>query len=744
VLTRVHSSDRGISEGQFITCTIEPAFSFRNLTPVPFYAKIDGSISSVSFQLLPGRLFQMCSSVSGKSSVLLALKFDAGEGLQGLPSRAEIDVLGSKVVHPIDTKISHSVSSRIGGSTTTRLIVERIDGSEHVIYAPYWIVNRTGLPLSVCSHGKANEAFIDTSTTPVENMYSALPCDLSELLEKKAASLVMWGFSSAEDGKGGRLQLQVTGAKWCAQSFAADQLGEIGCLDLALHSSSKSSIVSVAIYSNVSSGAFWRSRTITLLPRHVVYNGTDDDLEVVCKTPEHSTFVVKGVENCPYPSAVVPSKQWAILTGAPGQSADMRNIKIRPLRLGKSRFHYSSPFNAENLDGYRLRCRSADGLPHDMNHDLVFIDMGSPNIFPPSFNFKVDIKGSYGLLAAVVSTVGWQVYRVSNKSLRHVLFHQQSVSISLADLVLPGATCDFALDDTDQKGDTIEIVILAGPNEKPLHVFKINFFNFEKSALKEMHHGDLKVTPSIQDGIYSLVIETFDSRSADTVSRLRNIGSGLARTFRSSGAAPQKGTSKFLQQANMSHQPLSSASSSSAVNVALFSAIDEEESGPIVAPAAASSVSHTEEVVCDKRIDVKIAGIGISIIDDTPREILYVSILGVKYTRYASMGLDMHEVYIRRFQIDADSLIVLGHSIIPPDQMAQLDPSGILQIANNPIEPSSLSDADAASVSFVFFAIFELLTTFASYNLEQMWFARLIRRSDITAMDLISEIRSEL
>ncbi len=702
------SSERGINEGQFVACDIEPAFSFRNLTPLPFYAKCDGSSSYVSFQLSPGRLFQMCALVSDKSCVSVGLKFNAGEGLQGLPSKVEIDVLGTKVLHPIDTKIS--VSSGNGG-TVTRLIIERTDGSEHVIYAPYWIVNRTGIPISVCSHGKVNEAFVDSSAAPVENMYSALPCDLSELLEKKSANLIMWGFSSAEDGKGGRLQLQVTGGKWCAQSFAADQLGEIGCLDLALHSTSKSSVVSVAVYSNVSAGVFWRSRTITVLPRHVVYNGTEENLEVLCKTSEHSTFTVKGVENCPYPSAVVPSKQWAILIGAPGQNAELRNFKIRPLRLGKSRFNYSAPFHAENLDGYRLRCRSAEGVPHDATNDLVCIDMGSPNIFPPSFNFKVDVKGSYGLLAAVVSTVGWAVYRVSNKSPRHIMFHQHSVSISLADLVLPGSTCDFALDDTDKKGEMIEIVVLSGPNEKPLHVFKVNFFNFDKSALKEMRHGDLRVVPSIQDGIYSLVVEAVDSRSVDKVSRIRHIGSGLARTFRSSSTAPHMGTSKFLEQANVSHLPVSVASdtNAAAVNVALFSAIDEDESNSTDAPAAAGGgegatpVPQPEEVVCDKRIDVKIAGIGISIIDDTPCEILYVSILGVKYTRYASMGLDMHEVYVRRFQIDADSLIVLGHSIIPPDQMAELDPSGILQIANNPIEPAALTDADAASVRCIVF-----------------------------------------
>jgi hypothetical protein len=233
-----------------------------------------------------------------------------------------------------------------------------------------------------------------------------------------------------------------------------------------------------------------------------------------------------------------------------------------------------------------------------------------------------------------------------------------------------------------------------------------------------MRHGDLKVTPSIQDGIYSLVVEPLESRSADTVSRLRDIGSGLARSFRTSGVAPPKGTTKFLEQANMTQQPVSatSDSSSAAVNIAMFSAMDEEEPSPTNAAAAggggeaAASAPQAEEVACDKRIDVKIAGIGISIIDDKPQEILYVSILGVKYTRYASMGLDMHEVYIRRFQIDADSLIVLGHSIIPPDQMVQLDPSGILQIANNPIEPSTLTDADAASVR-----VFSTLNSFSLF-----------------------------
>jgi hypothetical protein len=239
-----------------------------------------------------------------------------------------------------------------------------------------------------------------------------------------------------------------------------------------------------------------------------------------------------------------------------------------------------------------------------------------------------------------------------------------------------------------------------------LHVFKINFFNLNKSALKEMRHGDLRVTPSIQDGIYSLVVESVDKRSVNAVSRLRNIGSDLARTFQSSSSRPSKGTSKFLEQANtVSQASVSRDGAVAGVNIAMFSATDDAESSPAAAPTsavggeAASSASQAEEIVCDKRIDVKIAGIGISIIDDSPQEILYVSILGVKYTRYASMGLDMHEIYLRRLQIDADSLIVLGHSIIPPDQMVQLDPSGILQIANNPIEPSSFSDADAASVS---------------------------------------------
>ena len=77
--------------------------------------------------------------VCGKSSISAGLKFDAGDGLKGLPSRVEFDVLGSKAVHPVDTRISHSISSKLGGATTTRLIVERTDGSEHVIYAPYWI-----------------------------------------------------------------------------------------------------------------------------------------------------------------------------------------------------------------------------------------------------------------------------------------------------------------------------------------------------------------------------------------------------------------------------------------------------------------------------------------------------------------------------------------------------------------------------------------------------------------------------
>ena len=66
------------------------------------------------------------------------------------------------------------------------------------------------------------------------------------------------------------------------------------------------------------------------------------------------------------------------------------------------------------------------------------------------------------------------------------------------------------------------------------------------------------------------------------------------------------------------------------------------------------------------------------------------------------MGLDMHEIYLRRLQIDADSIIVVGHSIIPPEQMVQLDPAGVLQIANNPIEPSTFTDADAASVRLQF------------------------------------------
>jgi hypothetical protein len=710
VLTCISVSDHGVDEGQYVACSIEPVFSFRNLTPAPLFAKFYGSKSSFSCQLSPGSLFQMCSLICNASTISVGLQFDGPQLMQDAPSNVDVDILGSKVVHPVDVATVHPASDKKGAqdssATSTRLIIERTDGSEHVIYAPYWIVNRTGLPISVCSEGKPHEALIDTSSLPIESMYSALSCDLSELLEKKSARVAMWGFFAAQDGKGGRLQLQITGAKWCGQSFAADQLGEIGCLDLPLFSSSSSSVVSVAMYSHVSPGAFWRSRTITLLPRHVLYNGTDDDLEVLCQTPDNALFVVKGVENSPYPSAVVPPKQWALLTGAPGKTAALRNIKLRPLRLGQKCFRFSPSFNAENLDGYRLRCRSAEGLPHDTSDDFVSVDMDNPNIFPPSFNFKVDIKGSYGLLAAVVSTTGWEVYRIRNESLCCVMFHQNSVPISQADLVLPGSTCDFALDDTDQKGESIEIVVLAGPNQKPLHVFKINFFNLNKSALKEMRHGDLRVTPSIQDGIYSLVVESVDKRSVNAVSRLRNIGSDLARNFQSSSSRPSKGTSKFLEQANtVSQASVSRDGAVAGVNIAMFSATDDAESSPAAASTsavggeAASSASQAEEVVCDKRIDVKIAGIGISIIDDSPQEILYVSILGVKYTRYASMGLDMHEVYLRRLQIDADSLIVLGHSIIPPDQMVQLDPSGILQIANNPIEPSSFSDADAASVS---------------------------------------------
>ena len=671
--------------------------------PSSLSAKFNGSASNVSFQLCPGGLFQMCSFIRGQSKVSMDLRIDGGRRPRDSPASLVIDVLGQKCVHAVDVAVSQSDSSK------TRLVVERLEGSEHVIYAPYWIVNRTGLPISVCPDGRPQEAHIDDTRAPPEDLFSALQCDLSELLEKKAAKLIMLGFSSAEDGKGGRLQLQINGAKWCDKAFAADQLGEIGCLDLALSSSSsRCSVVSVAIYSHVSAGAFWRTRTITLLPRHVLYNCTDEDLEVVCKTHEDARFVVKGVDNCLYPSAVVPSKQWAILAGAPGKDAALRNIKLRPVRLGLSGFQFSPSFNTENLDGYRLRCRSSIGQPHEICNGHLFVDLQNPKVFPPSFNFKVDIKGSYGLLAAVISTAGWQVYRVTNNSFFHIMFHQQSVPRTLADVVVPGATSDFALDDTDQKGDSVEIAVLAGPNQKEQHVFKINFFNFDKKAMKEMRHGDLKVTPSIQDGIYSLVVEPFVSRSVDAASQLRNIGSTLTRTFRSSAAAhPSEGTSKFLAHAktgpNASSAAIDSKNVGAGVSVAMFSAMDQEESSPAEPAAAgggqaASAAPEAQDVECDKRIDVKIAGIGISIVDDVPQEVLYVSILGVKYTRYASMGLDMHELYLRRLQIDADSIIVLGHSIIPPEQMTQLDPAGILQIANNAIEPSTFTDADAASV----------------------------------------------
>jgi hypothetical protein len=696
VLTNVSSSAQGSVASQFVACNIEPAFSFRNLTPICMSATIHGSISSVSFSLPPGGLIHSCSSLSSKNSVSMSLKFDSAPQPLFSRSRVEIDLLGSQVAHPVDViALSSDDKFAKDSSSAIRLIIERIDGSEHVVYAPYWVVNRTGIPVSFCVDGKPHEAHIDSSVIAHEDVCSALPCQLTELMEKRAAKLVMWGFSSAEDGRGGRLKLSVSGADWSRQSFAADQLGEIGCLELALCSSPKSSVISVAIYSHVCAGAFWRSRTITLLPRHVLYNGTDENLEVLTSTPEGARFKVKGVDNSPYPSTVVPSKGWVVLLGAPGQDAAQRNIKLRPHRLGKSFFRFSPTFNPENFDGFCLRCRSAESQPHEMMNGNVFVDMGNPNLFPPSFNVKVDIKGSYGLVAAVVSTVGWQVYRVTNRSFYFIMFHQQSVPVALADIVLPGATSSFALDDVEKKGDIVEVIVLAGPNQKALHVFKINFFSCEKSALNEMTHGDIKVSPSIQDGIYSMVIEPCAGRSAATVSQLRNIGSGLTHTFLSATSAQRA--------IAMPDAPVASDISVAGVN-ANVSDLCDEDSRSNAAPSAsgggeaAPESSQADQIVCDKRIDVKVAGIGISIIDDSPSEILYISVLGVKYTRYSSMGLDMHEIYLRRLQIDANEIIVVGHTIIPPNQLAQLDPAGILQIANDPIEPSALSDADAASV----------------------------------------------
>ena len=316
-------------------------------------------------------------------------------------------------------------------------------------------------------------------------------------------------------------------------------------------------------------------------------------------------------------------------------------MKLRPFRFGSAGCQFSPSFNAENLDGFRLRCRNSGGKPHETANGHVFVDLGNPNIFPPSFNFKVDVKGSYGMLAAVVSTQAWQVYRVTNKSFFHIMFHQQSVPITLADVVPPGSSVDFALDDTDAKGDCVEIAVLAGANQKELHVFKINFFNFDKKAMKEMRHGDLRLTPSIQDGIYLLLLETFAGSNADAASHLRNIGSTLTRTFRSSAAAqPSKGTSKFLAQASAAHSsPTATADvkdSGAGVNVAMFSSMHDDDPSSSAGAAASggggAAPEAADDAACDKRIDVKIAGIGISIVDDTPQEILYVSILGVKYT----------------------------------------------------------------------------------------------------------------
>ncbi len=528
------------------------------------------------------------------------------------------------------------------------------------IWVPYWVVNSSGLPLQIAldksavgdreGHRGRSTAFSRARGNPlIEQPLSTIAANqnVPESSPVSVAPHLMMDYMTEPEEFNGRgcafMRMRVPGASW-SSPFSYDQAGVEGALEIKCQQTSTilswllpnehqkgavtqtnelvggrgSQAFTLGLSIKVAEGGFHRTKVVTLVPRYIIVNQMGGPLQV--------NQALKNAE--PGQKKVVEGGSITVSSG--GQSPWHWPLASGPmlLRCRKDEFgcEWSGQLDPSQIGEQNLRLRNKQG--HAVGLCRVDVDLQGPIIY------LVFHKASPSMAP----------YHIENSSVYSLTFGQ--IGCEQLETLEPYTSCAYAWDEPLGKR-LLKIVIqkkCCKPSLLGLYPLdEVRLFNAASNrkieviavgptcVLRFTHHeissfGHDK-DPPISDGKLASLSGGGDAEAEAKTETLGGSNSARQKKYKK-----RKRSNSFLR----------------AISGTLYEPGTGEQ--PRIAMRQSQSLQTTMTHIT---LHVHLRGIGVSLVNATPRELLYISIGGIR-VKFASEEDQLHtiSVTVQHVQVD--------------------------------------------------------------------------------------------
>lgn len=579
-----------------------------------------------------------------------------------------------RIVHPSNEKerlVSDLVPLVTSGSDETLSICmnnslnEHWKGGRHVVFfAQYLMVDRSGLGLYFKSTGRIpSNAFSSDKLPSQSSKIAAFP-------PESGCPVTLFASSKLE-----RLaSVRTKDSNW-SKAFSIEATGTHGEMTLTVPKSTTRYQLGIAI--TVGSGAYHRSKVITYAPRHVLVSNCDLPLQFLPQPDERNTAVDKIAavgqnmkslamtavstlqasqaivsEQSSMSAAVAADPHHRVISVAPRQRAgchlDERESTLS-VRLGDSG-EWSSPFRVVDVG------ESFVVVTHPTTGRRVVLRV------------DVELEGSIMFIKVFIYR-GEPPYRLANHSSIPISFLQHGGRITYE--ALPGESVPFVWE--DPLSTEHEIILLSGTFQRRVDLRTIG----SSRSFEVNDKGRMKVTVAPE--------------SITTVVHLRPGAKkrGFGGRFMDSASAFKIPAVNRLKGVKSKSSSTTSIGSGVDAASALEDEVEDAQEGAEgVMAVKMAKFTHL-------RLNARIAGLGLSIISEKMKELLYLSVQDVKLN-YSDSDIDRNVVLtVENLQIDDTSsdanFPVVLYQAVPKEKSAPA-------VKLEEIDTSGMTEQEAAAV----------------------------------------------
>ncbi len=538
------------------------------------------------------------------------------------------------------------------------------------IWVPYWVVNSSGLPLELAldkgavgdrgGHGGESATFSRTRGNSLfEQPLSAIAVNqnVQESLSVSVAPPLMMDYMTEPEEFSGRgcafIRARVPGASW-SSPFSCDQAGVEGALEIKGQQTSTilswllpnkrqkgaetqtkklvghgSQAFALGLLIKVAEGGFHRTKVVTLVPRYIIVNQMVGPLQVnqaLTNVEMNQEMVVEGGSITVSSGGQAPW-HWPLANGP----------RLLRCRIDEFGCKWSGRFDPSQIGDQNFRLFNKNA--HTVGLCRVDVDLQGPIIY------LVFHKASPNMAP----------YHIENSSFHTLTVGQ--VGFEQLETLEPYTSCAYAWD--EPLGKRLLQIMIKKKDGKSclLGLYPLDEVRLFKAAsnlkIEVVAVGPTRVLQFTHHQISSFGHNHHSNNCTNLSDEEPPIGAGKLSSVSSGGGDAEAetdtlGGSSSTRQTQKHHKRQRSTSFLHAIAGTVYEQLTEEQ--PRIAMQQSQSLQTTTTHIT---LSIRLRGVGVSLVNATPRELLYISIGGIRI-ELASEENQLYtiSVILRHLQVD--------------------------------------------------------------------------------------------